>query len=161
MVACASAPAASPPPFPSLPHTDVEVATQSGTHVFKVWIAADDDSRTQGLMHVRELPSDYGMLFLFEQPRPLAFWMKDTWLSLDLVFIRPDGTVVNVAAHARPLSLRPIESDSPAIAVLEVLAGTAERIGLRPGDRVALPTLRTTSTPAARLPAAPEGRAPD
>ena len=98
-------------------------------------------------MYVRELPPDRGMLFLFERPQPLAFWMKDTYLSLDLIFIDPAGRVLNIAAHARPLSLEPIRSDGDAIAVLEVLAGTARTIGLQPGDRLNLPTLRTTGTP--------------
>jgi hypothetical protein len=160
-VACASAAAESPPPFPGLPYSKVEVITSAGTHVFRVWIAADVESRTQGLMHVRELPSDHGMLFLFDQPRPLTFWMKDTWLSLDLVFINTDGIVVNVATAARPLSLKPIGSDGPALAVLEVLAGTAVRIGLRPGDRVMHPTLRTTSSFPTRPPASPRGRVPN
>jgi uncharacterized membrane protein (UPF0127 family) len=73
-----------------------------------------------------------------------AFWMKDTWLPLDLVFISPQGKVVNIAEDARPHSLEPILSDLPVSAVLEVTAGTAKRIGLRPGDRIELPSLRTT-----------------
>ncbi len=160
-VACASASGTSPLPFPGLPQSEVEAVTRTGTHRFKVWIAADDRSRAQGLMHVRELPPDQGMLFLFERPQPLGFWMKDTWLSLDLVFIGPDGAVLNVAADARPLSLEPIESDGPAIAVLEVLAGTARKIDLRPGDRIALPTLRTTFTPSEPTPAGPRSRTPN
>jgi len=161
VVACASASGTSPLPFPNLPQSEVEAVTRTGTHRFKVWIAADDRSRTQGLMRVRELLPDQGMLFLFERPQPLAFWMKDTWLSLDLVFIGPDGAILNVAANARPLSLEPIESDGPAVAVLEVLAGTARKIDLRPGDRIALPTLRTTSVPPARMTSKPGGRVPD
>jgi uncharacterized membrane protein (UPF0127 family) len=72
--------------------------------------------------------------------------MKDTYLSLDLVFIDPAGRVLNVAADAKPLSLMPIQSRGEALAVLEMLAGTARRIGLLPGDRVDLPTLRTTGS---------------
>ena len=86
-------------------------------------------------MFVRELPPDRGMLFLFEFPQEVAFWMKDTVLSLDLVFIDPAGKVLNIAANARPYSLDPIESRGRAIAVLEVVAGTARTIGLKPGDR--------------------------
>jgi len=112
-------------------------------------------------MRVRELPPDHGMLFLFERPQVLAFWMKDTYLSLDLVFIAPDGQVLNVARHARPHSLDPIESRGPASAVLEVLAGTTQSIGLVPGDQITLPTLRTTSTPSERAPSKPGGRVPD
>ena len=134
--ACANAAGSSPLPFPGLELAELEAMTKSGTHRFTVWIAADDQSREQGLMRVRQLPPDRGMLFLFDRPQPLAFWMKDTYLSLDLVFIGPDGRVLNIVSHARPLSLDPIESDGPAIAVLEVFAGGAEAIALRPGDRI-------------------------
>jgi uncharacterized membrane protein (UPF0127 family) len=87
---------------------------------------------------------------MFERPQPVAFWMKDTYLSLDLIFLDPAGLVLNVAADAEPRSLAPIESEGDAIAVLEVIAGTARKIGLRPGDRVTLPTLRTTGSPRTR-----------
>ena|SRR5687768_3998712 len=144
VAACASTPARTPALFPSLQQARVQVTTASGVHEFGVWIAADDRSRERGLMHVRELPPGRGMLFLFEQPQPLAFWMKNTYISLDLIFIDPAGRVLNVAANTRPLSLDPIPSDGDAIAVLEVVGGTARSIGLQPGDRLTLPTLRTT-----------------
>src|SRR5688500_12770344 len=113
-----------PPLFPDLEQGQVRVTTSTGVHDFGVWIAADDRSRARGLMYVRDLPRDRGMLFVFERPQPLAFWMKDTYLSLDLIFIDPAGLVVNVAANARPRSLEPIRSEGDAIAVLEVLGGT-------------------------------------
>jgi uncharacterized membrane protein (UPF0127 family) len=87
-------------------------------------------------MYVRELPPDTGMLFVFDQPQFASFWMKNTYLSLDLIFIAADGTVVNVAAWAKPLSLDPIESAAPVRYVLELVAGTAARVGLKPGDRI-------------------------
>jgi hypothetical protein len=144
VAACAGTLASAPALFPSLDQASVTVTTASGKHEFAVWIAADDRSREQGLMYIRELPPDRGMLFLFERPQPAAFWMKDTYLSLDLVFIDPAGRVLNVATDAKPLSLMPIRSSGEALAVLEVLAGTARKIGLEPGDQVELPTLRTT-----------------
>ena len=122
--------------FAGLPRSGLEVVTRSGTHHFEVWIAADDRSRERGLMFVRSLPPDEGMLFLFERPQYAAFWMKNTYLSLDLVFIGADGIVVNVAENATPLSLEPIASAAPVKAVLEVLTGTADRLGLQPGDRI-------------------------
>ena len=140
--ACASTPAL----FPSLQQAKVQAHTLQGTHDFSVWIAADDKSRERGLMFVRELPPDRGMLFLFEFPQEVAFWMKDTVLSLDLVFIDPSGRVLNIAENARPYSLDPIESQGRAIAVLEVVAGTARKIGLKPGDAISLPSLQTTGT---------------
>lgn len=137
---------AAPALFPTLDRARVQVTTSTGIHDFGVWIAADDRSRERGLMYVRELPSDRGMLFIFERPQQLAFWMKNTYLALDLIFIDPAGRVVNVAANAQPHSLEPIRSEGEAIAVLEVLAGTAKTIALKPGDRVTLPTLPTTGT---------------
>ena len=87
-------------------------------------------------MFVRELPPGTGMLFDFGQPQFASFWMKNTTLSLDLVFIAPDGTVVNIARDARPLSLEPIQSAAPVRYVLELAAGTAARIGLAAGNRI-------------------------
>jgi uncharacterized membrane protein (UPF0127 family) len=137
--ACAGPAERAPTLFPELRQATLPVHAGSATHEFSVWIAADAPSRERGLMFVRELPPDRGMLFLFEFPQPLAFWMKNTYVSLDLVFIDEDGTVINVAENAKPLSLRPIESAGDAVAVLEVVGGTARRIGLKAGDRVALP----------------------
>jgi uncharacterized membrane protein (UPF0127 family) len=133
-----------PPHFARLPTGTVRLTTRHGAHTFDVWIAADDASRERGLMHVKELASDRGMLFIFDPPQPVAFWMKDTPLSLDLVFIGPDGTVLNVAENATPFSQTRIESDGPVAAVLEVAAGTAKRIAAARGDTAALPTLPTT-----------------
>lgn len=138
----------SPDLFPSLQQAKVQAMTATGAHEFSVWIAADAKSRERGLMYVRELPPDRGMLFLFEAPQELAFWMKNTYLPLDLVFIAEDGTVLNVAENTKPFSLDPIESDGEALAVLEVRGGTAKQIGLKAGDRLKLPGLRTTGTAA-------------
>ena len=146
VTACSGTLASAPALFPSLDQARVTVTTASGAHEFDVWIAADERSREQGLMYIRELPPERGMLFIFERPQPVAFWMKDTYVSLDLVFIDPAGRVLNVAADAKPLALAPSPSRGEAIAVLEVLAGTARRIGLQPGDLVELPTLRTTGS---------------
>jgi uncharacterized membrane protein (UPF0127 family) len=138
VASCAATPADYPPSFALLEQTEVRAETASGTHRFKVWIAADDESRERGLMHVRRLPSDRGMLFVFDEPRSVAFWMKDTYVSLDLVFIGPDGGVVNIAPHAQPLSLDPIFSAAPVSFVLELAAGTAAGIRLTTGDRIVL-----------------------
>jgi uncharacterized membrane protein (UPF0127 family) len=146
LAACAGAAEEYPASFAMLEQAEVRAVTASGTHRFKVWIAADDASRQQGLMFVRRLPPDRGMLFVFDAPQQAAFWMKDTYLSLDLVFIDPTGAVANIAANAKPESLDPLFSHGPVIAVLEVPAGTAQRIQLGAGDRFLLPTLRTTSS---------------
>ncbi len=130
------APAASPELFPELERSELTVKTLSGSHPFTAWIADDDETRARGLMYVHELPPDTGMLFVFDQPQFASFWMKNTYLSLDLIFIAEDGTVVTVAGAAKPLSLDPIESIAPVRYVLELAAGTAAKIGLKAGDRM-------------------------
>lgn len=131
------APAAElPEHFARLAESNVSIVTASGTHQFKVWVAADELSRERGLMHVRELPAGRGMLFLFDSPQFAGFWMKDTYLPLDLAFIDASGVVVNIVVEARPLSLDPIRSIAPVGSVLELAGGTAARIGLKPGDSV-------------------------
>jgi hypothetical protein len=139
LVACVAGAARGQDFLADLAQGDVDVVTETGTHRFRVWIAADDASRARGLMFLRELPADRGMLFLFEHPDWVAFWMKNTYLSLDLVFIDAAGKVVNIARDSQPLSLQPIRSDGPVVAVLELLSGTASRIGLAQGDQVRRP----------------------
>ena len=92
-------------------------------------------------MFIKELPADQGMLFLFERPEFASFWMKNTYVSLDIVFIAPGGVVANIAHDTPPLSLAPIKSVAPVTGVLELVAGTAARIGLVAGDRVRYPAL--------------------
>ena len=125
-----------PAHFANLEQSEIRIVTASGTHYFRVWIAADSLSRQQGLMHVRELPLNRGMLFEFDAPHFAWFWMKNTFISLDLAFIGADGRVVNIARDAKPQSLDPLWSAAPVGSVLEVAAGTAARIGLKPGDKV-------------------------
>ena len=135
-----------PRPFADLPRAEIQVITARGRHDFKVWIADNERSRERGLMFVRELPAGHGMLFLFDRPRFVSFWMKNTYLSLDLVFIGQDGVVVNVARNAEPFSLKPIESDAPVTGVLELVAGTAAKIRLSAGDRVLHPAFGRQKT---------------
>jgi len=101
-----------------------------------VWIADTPLRRSRGLMFIRELAPDRGMLFLYDFPQFAYFWMLNTYVSLDLLFIGPDGRIVNIAEHTTPLSTRMIESEAPVAAVLEVIAGTVQELGIRAGDRV-------------------------
>ena len=89
------------------------------------------------MMFRRSLAGDRGMLFVYPDTQPVAFWMKNTLIPLDLVFIRADGTIARIAANAEPLSLEPIASFEPVAAVLEIAGGRAAELGLAPGDRVA------------------------
>jgi uncharacterized membrane protein (UPF0127 family) len=117
----------------------VEITSSAKPQRFSVWIADTAERQTQGLMFVRDLPAERGMLFVESQPRPMAFWMKNTYIELDMLFIGADHRIVKIAAHAPPLSLATINSDAPVIAVLELKGGEAERRGIRVHDRVTWP----------------------
>ena len=121
-----------------------------GTHRqhFDVWIAASPAQQEQGLMFVRDLPAGRGMLFPDAEPRPVSFWMKNTYIELDLLFIGADHHVAKIAARAPALSLALINSDGPVIGVLEIRGGEAERRGIHVGDAI------SWSAPAAAAPAA-------
>ena len=121
---------------PLLRTTALEIRTVTGTHRFVVEMALADEERSVGLMHRREMADEAGMLFDFGRDDVVLMWMKNTILSLDMVFIKADGTVANVAERTTPFSLDTIASRGPVRAVLEVSAGTAKRIGLKAGDRV-------------------------
>ena len=117
----------------------LEVVTSSGSHVFQVEIANSEASRETGLMNRRFMPADRGMLFEFPSEEPVSFWMKNTYIPLDMIFIRRDGAVVAIVANAEPLSETTIPSGAPCIGVLEVNGGVAASIDLKPGDKVVHP----------------------
>ncbi len=112
------------------------IATASGEHQFQVEIAKDMATRARGLMFRRFMPADRGMLFEFDVNEPVSFWMKNTYIPLDMIFIAPNGSVTHVAPNAEPLSEAVIPSGGPCVAVLEVNAGVAGKIGVVPGDKV-------------------------
>jgi uncharacterized membrane protein (UPF0127 family) len=93
-------------------------------------------------MYRRSMAADHGMLFDFERPAPATMWMKNTYLSLDMVFIRSDGSIARIAADTEPLSTKVISSGEPVLAVLELNAGTAAKLGIRAGDRVEHPMFK-------------------
>ncbi len=117
----------------------LQIVTAGGPHTFQVEIAADDASRERGLMFRRFMPPDHGMLFEFPANAPEAFWMKNTYIPLDMIFLSPVGVVTNIVADAEPLSQRIIPSGPPCAAVLELNAGVAASIGLKVGDTVMHP----------------------
>jgi uncharacterized protein len=121
----------------------LQIVTAAGTHDFQVEIARDEASRARGLMDRRFMPADHGMLFEFDREAPEAFWMKDTYIPLDMIFISRTGIVTNIAANAEPLSERAIPSGPACMAVLELNGGAAARIGLRVGDRVRHPFFKS------------------
>ena len=121
----------------------LEIVTKSGVRNFSVELAATDEELDRGLMYRRELPEGRGMLFDFKEDRPVGMWMKNTYISLDMLFIRLDGTIVKIAEKAKPHSLNTITSGAPVRAVLEVLGGTARKLGIRAGDKVVHPIFRS------------------
>lgn len=121
--------------------SEITIVTGKGPVRFDVELATDDRQRAEGLQHRKAMAADAGMLFLFPEPQIIDMWMKNTHLSLDMIFIHRDGHVVAIAQETRPFSLDIVSSGVPAHAVLEVLAGTARRLGIAPGDRVIHPLL--------------------
>ena len=121
----------------------LSIATEGGSRQsFQVEVARNDADRAQGLMFRRSMPTEQGMLFDFGRVEPVSMWMQNTYLSLDMLFIRPDGTIARIAANTEPLSTRTIPSGEPVLAVLELNAGTAAKLGIKPGDRVEHPIFK-------------------
>ena len=117
----------------------LEIISKTGVHVFAVEIADTEAMREKGLMFRKKLPEGQGMLFDFHQDQDVAFWMKNTYIPLDMIFIRGDGRILRIAQNTTPMSTALIPSGGPVRAVLEVIAGTADKLGIAAGDRVAFP----------------------
>ncbi|WP_342149444.1 DUF192 domain-containing protein [Methylorubrum sp. SB2] len=124
------------------PTEPLAIVTKDGRRAFKVEVMRNDAQRAKGLMYRRTMAADHGMLFDFERPMPVNMWMKNTYLPLDMVFIRSDGSIARIAADTEPLSTQIIPSGEPVLSVLELNAGTAAKLGIRAGDRVEHPLFR-------------------
>jgi hypothetical protein len=125
------------------PKGQVTIETAGGSRAsYRVWIADTEARQRQGLMFVRDLPADQGMLFVHSPPRPSAFWMKNTYIPLDLVFVDARGKILRIFENAKPLSLEPLGVDAPVRAVLELRGGETARQGIRTGDRLRHPAFR-------------------
>jgi uncharacterized membrane protein (UPF0127 family) len=120
----------------------LEIVSKNGVHPFAVELAVNDEERTRGLMFRKELPEGRGMLFDFKQEQAVSFWMRNTYVPLDMIFIRADGRILRIAENTEPLSEKLIPSGGPVRAVLEVIGGTARKMGIAPGDRVETRILR-------------------
>jgi uncharacterized membrane protein (UPF0127 family) len=117
----------------------LEIVTKKGVQVFSVEMATTDEEKTTGLMYRKELADGKGMLFDFSPPQEISMWMKNTYISLDMIFIQADGRILRIAENTEPLSTKIISSAGLAKGVLEVIAGTAKKYGIEPGDRVGHP----------------------
>lgn len=121
---------------PALAVVPLTIDTARGPRRFKVELAATPDQQERGLMFRTSVPAGTGMIFPMSPPRPATFWMKNTLVPLDMIFIRFDGTIARVAAMTKPQSLDLVDSGEPVAAVLEIAGGAAAKQGIAKGDRV-------------------------
>ena len=115
------------------------ISTAQGARSFEVEVMRTDEERARGLMFRRYMPADRGMLFDFKETQPVMMWMKDTFIPLDMLFIRKDGSIARIAENTEPHSTRTIASGEPVLAVLEINGGVAAKLGIKAGDRVQHP----------------------
>lgn len=111
------------------------IRSANGVHRFKVEVARTPEQQSTGMMFRRSLSGGRGMIFPYQPPQPVAFWMRNTLIPLDLIFIRADGTIARIAT-ARALDESSVPSGEPVTAVLEIRGGRAAELGIKPGDRV-------------------------
>ncbi|MCF6197872.1 MAG: DUF192 domain-containing protein [Hyphomicrobiaceae bacterium] len=121
---------------------ELRIKTGSQEHVFQIELALDGPAQAKGLMFRREMPADRGMLFIYDAEHVATMWMKNTVLPLDMLFVRQDGTIARIARNTEPFSLKTVSSVEPVIGVLELNAGTANRLSIQAGDRLIHPLLK-------------------
>ena len=114
----------------------ITISTQKASTMISAEIADTSELRERGLMFRHILPNDQAMLFDFESPRPAAMWMKNTYMSLDMLFVREDGTIAALAENTVPKSLDTISVQEPVRGVVELAAGTIKKLGIRQNDKV-------------------------
>jgi uncharacterized membrane protein (UPF0127 family) len=143
--ACGAQPAAAasfqPAQLKDFPRDQLQIQRRNGRDTFQVWLARTPEQQQQGLMWIRQLPADYGMLFLLDAPRPMNMWMKNTYVSLDMLFTDANGRITHIVPRTTPLSEAIVSSNGEVSAVLELAAGEAAKRGITVGDRVIHPSL--------------------
>ena len=112
------------------------VSSRNACYRFDVYLALSFDQHRRGLMHVRNLPDSGGMLFVYDDLRVRSMWMKNTFIPLDMAFVRADGTIANIVRHTEPQSLKPVRSTEPVTYVLELNAGVTARLNIDQGSRL-------------------------
>ena len=123
----------------SRPWLPLTIRSGSRSHRFLVEVARSPQEQATGLMNRQSLGPDRGMIFPFAEPQVASFWMKNTLIPLDMIFVRADGTIANIAANTVPLSLDAVSASEPVTAVLEIAGGRAAELGIKAGDRVDWP----------------------
>jgi uncharacterized protein len=136
LLACCAVYGSATTPARAFAQDTIDIVTRSGVHAFSVELATNTADRERGLMFRKELPEGHGMLFDFQTDQQVQFWMHNTYIPLDMIFIAADGRIVHIAENAKPMSDDLIPSVRPVRGVLEVIAGTARKFGIAPGDRV-------------------------
>ena len=119
-----------------LEQSPLTIESSGRKHLFTVEVAQTPEQQAQGLMNRKSLAPDRGMVFPRDPPGDASFWMKNTLIPLDIIFIRPDGTIARIAENTVPMSLEPIPSLEPVSAVLEIAGGRSAELGIKPGDKV-------------------------
>lgn len=115
----------------------IQISNSSGHfHTFEVYIADSNTKRKKGLMYIESLPNNHGMLFKFDSPRIASIWMKNTYISLDLIFIDKNQTIIKIHNNAEPFNLNSISSKLKVKWVLEINGGLAEELGINPGNKI-------------------------
>jgi len=125
-----------------LKQVPLTITSNGKAHRFTVEVASTGEEQAKGLMFRNRLDPDRGMVFPFDPPRDASFWMRNTLIPLDMIFIRADGTIRRIAANTEPLSERSVPSGGPVRYVLEVIGGTGRKLGIEPGDKVTGAPLR-------------------
>ena len=125
-----------PPLEESFDEAVLVIVAAAACHRFDVYLALDREQQRRGLMFVRDLPERRGMFFVYEADAFLSMWMKNTFISLDILFVRADLTIASIAEDTEPQSLRTISATEPVRYVLELKAGTSRQLGIRPDDRL-------------------------
>ena len=131
-------------PLSAFPRSALSIQSEGQSHKFEVWVADTPSRREQGLMYVVTLQPMTGMLFVFPQPRAVSMWMKNTRISLDMLFVSAEGRVIRIAPKTKPQSLATISSMGLVTGVIEIAGGEAQRLGIRTGDRVIHPAFGAT-----------------
>jgi len=122
------------------------IHSATGDHGFDVEVVDTPDGRQRGLMYRTSLAPNAGMLFDFKQSEPVTFWMMNTYIPLDMLFIREDGTIVNIHVNAVPHDRTGIPSDGPVMFVLEIPGGRSVELGIEAGDKVEHPRMKTAGS---------------
>ena len=137
--ACAQTPRDfQPAQLRGFPRATLDIQRRDGKDTLKIWIADTEARQEQGLMWVRDMPRDYGMVFPLNPPRPMVMWMKNTYVSLDMLFYDSEGHITHIVERATPLSETNIFSGAAVAGVVEILGGEVARRGIRLGDKVVI-----------------------